>query len=278
MSAAAVTMALTGTLVKYATEGLPAPIVVFFRNIFGLLVLLPWLLPNKAEGIRTTRLPLHGLRCAFGLGAMYCYFQALARLPLAEAVMLNFTSPLFIPLIAWFWLGEPVTRRMACAVGAGLVGVALIMRPGTEIFSVGSVFALVSAVFASASLVTVRKLSDTEPPSRMTFYFALGGAIVTAFPLPWYWTTPTGHQWIPLVATGACATCAQLLLSKGYSLIPAGVAGVFHYLTVPIATFFGWLFWDEALAWQAVAGGVLICAAGIFASLPARAPAVNESV
>jgi drug/metabolite transporter (DMT)-like permease len=53
---------------------------------------------------------------------------------------------------------------------------------------------------------------------------------------------------------------------------------VFHYLTVPIATFFGWLFWDEALAWQAVAGGVLICAAGIFASLPARAPAVNESV
>jgi drug/metabolite transporter (DMT)-like permease len=206
---------------------------------------------------------------------MYCYFQALARLPLAEAVMLNFTSPLFIPLIAWLWLREPITLRMAFAVGAGIAGVALIMRPGSDIFSIGSVYAVVSAVFASASLVTVRKLSSTEPPSRMTFYFALGGAMATALPLPWYWTTPTGHQWIPLVATGACATCAQLLLSKGYSLIPAGVAGVFHYLTVPLATFFGWLFWNEALAWQAALGGVIICGAGIIASLPSRGPAVD---
>jgi drug/metabolite transporter (DMT)-like permease len=272
MCSAAVTMALTGTSVKFATEGLPAPIIVFFRNVFGLLVLLPWLLPKGGVGIGTTRLPLHALRCLFGLGAMYCYFQALARLRLAEAVMLNFTSPLFIPLIARLWLKEPVTRRMVYAVATGLGGVALIMRPGSDLMNIGSVYGIASALFASASLVAVRKLSDTEPPSRTTFYFALGGAIATAFPLPWFWTVPTGAQWIPLIATGACATCAQLLLSKGYALVPAGYAGIYQYLTVPVATLLGWVFWDETLSWPMAFGGALICAAGIIASLPARAP------
>jgi drug/metabolite transporter (DMT)-like permease len=268
MAAAALTMACVGTSVKWATEGLPSTVVVFFRNFFGLLVLAPWILRPGAVSLRTPRWPLHLLRGVFGLGAMYCYFFAIARMHLAEAVMLNFSSPLFIPLIARLWLKEPLTRRVGAAAAVGFAGVALIERPGAGLYSLPAAVALASAVFASAALVAVRKLGSTEPPSRTAFYFTLIGAAATAVPLPAVWVAPQAHQWLPLLATGAFASLAQVLLSKGYALSPAGIAATFHYLTVPAAALLGWVIWGERITWLTAAGGLLICLAGILVSLP----------
>ncbi len=265
MCCAATMMAVTGTSIKWATESLPSTVVVFFRNLLGMLILLPWLLPRDA-GFRTNRLPLHAVRCLLGVGAMYCYFQALKTLPLATAVMLNFTSPLFIPLIARVWLKEPLSPVISIAAVLGLIGVAIIWHPGADFLTAGSVFALASAIFASGSLVTVRKLTSTEPASRVAFFFALGGAIATAIPLPVTWQTPTAHQWIPLLLTGACATASQILLTRGYSMLPAGQASIFQYLTVPLAILFGWAVWGEPLSWSLAAGGALIIASGVLAS------------
>jgi drug/metabolite transporter (DMT)-like permease len=270
MAAAALTMALVGTSVKWATEGLSPFVVVFFRNFFGLLALAPWLLRPGAVSLRTPRWPLHLLRGTFGLGAMYCYFFAISRMNLAEAVMLNFTSPLFIPLIARLWLKEPLTKRVGLASLLGFAGVGLIERPGAGLYTVAAVFALLSAVFASAALVAVRKLGSTEPASRTAFYFTFIGAVATAFPLPMVWALPRAHQWVPLVATGAFASLAQVLLSKGYALSPAGIAATFHYLTVPVAALLGWAIWGESITWMTGLGGLLICSAGILVSLPAR--------
>jgi drug/metabolite transporter (DMT)-like permease len=270
MTGAALMMALLGTSVKWATEGLPAPVVVFFRNLFGLIALLPVLARPGGVDLQTRKLRYHLLRCLFGVSAMYCYFYALSQIKLAEAVMLNFTSPLFIPLIAWLWLREALTRRMMLAALVGFAGVALIKRPGFETVSTGAMVALLSAVFASAALVSVRKLSATEPVTRIVFYFTVGTTVLTALPLPWCWSMPAARQWLPLMTTGVCATIAQFLLSKGYSLAPAGVAATFQYITVPAAALLGWLVWGERLDWFAAGGGVLVVAAGIVASLPAR--------
>jgi drug/metabolite transporter (DMT)-like permease len=120
MVAAALMMAVVGVSVKWATHDLPTPVVVFFRNFFGLTALLPWLIKPGGITLRTERLRLHALRCAFGLCAMFTYFAALSALPLAQAVVLNFTSPLFIPFIARAWLGETLSRRILGGGGAGL--------------------------------------------------------------------------------------------------------------------------------------------------------------
>ena len=277
MSAAALTMALVGTSVKWATGDLPPPVVVFFRNLFGVLVLLPFVLQGSRIDLRTTRLGMHLLRCLLGIGAMYFYFFALSGLPLAEAIVLNFTSPLFIPIIARLWLKERLGSRSVIATVVGFIGAAFVMRPEADHFTKYSLFALISAVFASASLVGVRKLTSTEPAGRVVFYFAFGSSILTAGPLAWSWQTPEPTQWIPLLLTGALASCAQFLLTRGYARAPAAIAAVFHYLTVPTAALLGWLFWGEKLSIHTAIGAVLICAAGIWVSLPAKKPTVDAA-
>lgn len=273
MLAASVVMALVGTSVKWATDGLPAPVVVFFRNFFGLLVLIPWMV-RPGEGritIRTPHLRFHAIRCAFGFCAMNAYFYAISHLHLGSAVALNFTSPLWIPFVAWFWLRERITRRVVIASAVGLAGVWFIRTPESGVWSLAGLFGLLSAIFASGALVGVRRLTLAgEPAGRIVFYFAFGSTLLTALALPWFWRMPTPHQWGALAATGALASLAQFLLSRGFARAPAAIAAVFYYGTVPAAAFFGWLFWGETLTGGFVAGAALICAAGIAASWPDR--------
>ena len=269
MLAASVVMALVGTSVKWATDGLPAPVVVFFRNFFGLAVLIPWLIAPGGITLRTPNLRLHGLRCLFGFCAMNCYFYAISHLHLAGAVALNFTSPLWIPFVALLWLREKITGRVLLASAVGLVGVWFIRTPGSNVVSWPGLAGLLSALFASAALVGVRRLTVAgEPAGRIVFYFALGSTLLTALALPFFWKTPTPHQWLALVLTGALASLAQFLLSRGFARAPAAIAAVFYYGTVPAAAFFGWLFWGETLTPGFALGAGLICAAGIAASWP----------
>jgi drug/metabolite transporter (DMT)-like permease len=271
MLAASVAMALVGTSVKWATDGLPAPVVVFFRNFFGLMVLVPWLIAPGGITFKTPNLRLHGLRCLFGFFAMNFYFYAISHLHLAGAVALNFTSPLWIPFVAWLWLRERLTVRTLIASAIGLAGVWFIRTPGSNVVSWAGLAGLLSAVFASAALVGVRRLTlAQEPAGRIVFYFALGSTFLTALALPWFWKTPTPTQWLALMLTGALASLAQFLLSRGFARAPAAIAAVFYYGTVPAAAFFGWLFWGETLTGGFALGATLICAAGLTASWPER--------
>ncbi len=271
MLAASVVMALVGTSVKWATEGLSSPVVVFFRNFFSLLVLLPWLVRPGGINVRTPHLRLHAVRCVFGFCAMNAYFYAISKMHLGSAVALNFTSPLWIPFVAWFWLREPVARRVLLASLAGLAGVWFIRTPESGVWSLAGLSGLLSAVLASGALVGVRRLTLAgEPTGRIVFYFALGSTLLMAPALPWAWQTPTALQWVALFVTGAVASLAQFLLSRGFARAPAAVAAVFYYGTVPAAAFFGWLFWGERLTAGFLAGALLICGAGIAASWPER--------
>jgi drug/metabolite transporter (DMT)-like permease len=269
MLAASVVMALVGTSVKWATDGLPSPLVVFFRNLFGLIALLPWLAAPGGITLRTANWRIHAVRCVFGFLAMQCYFFAISRLHLGSAVALNFTSPLWIPFVAHVWLREPLTRRVLIASLIGLAGVWAIRTPESGVWSPAGAIGLLSAFFASGALVGVRRLTLAgEPAGRIVFYFALGSTFFTALPVPFFWTMPTGPQWVALAATGALASLAQFLLSRGFARAPAGVAAVAYYATIPAAAFFGWWFWGEPLTRAFAIGAALICVAGVIASLP----------
>lgn len=271
MVAASVAMALVGTSVKWATDGLPSPVVVFFRNFFGLAAIVPWLVKPGGIDVRTRHIKLHAIRCLFGFLAMQCYFFAISRLHLGSAVALNFTSPLWIPFVAYLWLREPLSPRVLAASVVGMIGVWTIRTPESGVWSIAGGIGLLSAFFASAALVGVRRLTLAgEPAGRIVFYFSLGSTLFTALPVPFFWTAPAPHQWIALALTGALASLAQFLLSRGFARAPAGVAAVAYYGTVPAAAFFGWLFWGEPLTRAFAVGATMICAAGIAASWPGR--------
>jgi drug/metabolite transporter (DMT)-like permease len=177
--------AFMGVAVRYSSATLPNEVIVFLRNCFGLLFLSPWLFKSGLKNLATKRLPEQVFRALSGLAAMYCFFYAIAHLQLAEAVLLNFSAPLFIPLIALVWLGETVPARLMFAIITGFVGVCLILKPGMMLLQPAAFIGLASALFAALAMVTIRRLSETEPIIRIVFYFSIVSTLVSAFPLLW---------------------------------------------------------------------------------------------
>jgi len=255
-----------GASIRMVSAEIPNAGVVFFRNLIGISVLLPLLLYRGLSDLRTQVPHLHLLRGLTGLSAMYCFFYAIANMPLAEAMLLKLSAPLFIPLVALFWLGEAVSWRVRWALLSGFAGVTLILRPDFTGLPPAALIALLGGLFAAVAKVSVRRLSRSEPTTRIVFYFALTGTLVSSVPMLFYWQAPSTEAWIWLLAVGLFATLGQLLLTQGLSLAPAARVGAFGFFAVIFGAFYGWLFWNEMLRWTTLAGSLLIIYAGIAAS------------
>ncbi len=263
--AAALMFASMGAAIKVVSVDLPNETIVFFRNLFGLLALAPLLLREGRGNLRTVCFRLHVLRGISGLAAMYCFFYAIAHLHLAEAVLLSYTTPLFAPLIALAWLGEPIPRRLRMAVMVGFAGVIFVLKPGPLSFSSVALIGLASGLFAALALITVRRMSGTEPIVRIVFYFGLISTLVSAVPLVWSWTGVNPRQLGLLLAIGMMATAGQLCMTKAYALAPAARVGPFTYASVIFAAVYGWLFWRQLPDVLSFAGTLLVVSGGALA-------------
>ena len=256
--------AILGALVKVVSSSLNNEMVVFFRNALALFFILPWLWYRRPPGgIRTSRFKFHLLRTLTGLGAMYCFFYAIAHMPLSEAFLLMATAPLFIPLIAYVWMREPVANNVRGAIIIGFIGIAMILKPGFGIFQPVMFVGLGAGVFAALAMVSIRRMSASEPAIRIVFYFTVLSTIISAGPLYWSWITPEPETWWPLILIGLLAAVGQFMLTKGYSFAPAAQVGPFTYGQVVFATFIGWIFWGETLDILTWFGAVLVCVAGV---------------
>ncbi len=258
-----VLFALMGAMIKRVAAELPNEMIVFFRSAIGLLALTPLVIQRGGlPAVRTKRFGGHLWRSLLGMGSMYCYFYAIAHMPLGEAVLLNYSAPLFIPFVAWLMLREHASRRLIGAIALGFFGVALILKPGWSLFTPISLVGLASGVLTAAAMVGVRGLARSEPSWRIVFYFSSICTVFSAVPLLWAWRAPPAHLWLFLLGIGACATVAQLFMTRGYSLAPAGQVGPFTYVTIIFAALFGWGFWSEIPDWASALGAVIVCVAG----------------
>ena len=274
--------ATMGVGIRFVSGELSNAMIVFGRNLVGLLLLAPWLLRHGVGDVKTEVPALHLLRAVAGISAMYCFFYAIARLPLAEAMLLKLTAPIFIPLIAMLWLQERVSALLWVALGIGFAGVVVILEPepGSAWAGVSPValIGLLGGLLAAVAKVTVRRLSRTEPTGRIVFYFALVGVSISAVPLLWDWSTPSADALLLLLAIGAVATLGQLSLTRGLSLAPASRMGAFGYFSVVFGAAYGWLFWGERMTLGVVFGTLLIAAGGLLASRSRRGSPVPRSV
>ncbi len=266
-----------GVGVRLVSVELDNAMIVFGRNLIGLALLLPWLARRGGVGQLTTGVPqLHLLRAGAGVAAMYCFFYAIAAMPLAEAMLLKLTAPIFMPLIAVLWLHERVSPALALALGIGFAGVAVILDPsfsdaGVRV-SPAALVGLLGGVLAALAKVTVRRLARSEPPTRIVFYFALIAATISAVPLLWSWQTPSLPASLGLVAIAVAATLGQLALTRGLSLAPASRMGVFGYSAVVFGAVYGWLLWEESLTLATITGTLFIAGAGLLATRASRPP------
>jgi drug/metabolite transporter (DMT)-like permease len=244
--------------------GLSNEMLVFMRNLMGLFIITPLLLRYGAAELRTSVYPLHLLRALLGVSAMYSFFFVLGKLALADGMLLKMTAPIFMPVIALFWLGERVGRMAILAIPIGFVGVGLVLKPGADMSWVAMV-GVIGGALAAFAKVTVRRLGRSESTTRIVFYFALNATAISALPLAWSWQMPSLQQWLLLALMGAMGTAGQLLLTRGYAVAPAAQVSPFTYFSVVFGAGYGYLFWGEILDWLFVAGALLIAVAGVMA-------------
>lgn len=263
--AAELMFAFMGASIRQVSAELNNAMVVFARNLVGLALLAVLSARPGYRKLRTRVPQLHLLRALAGLGAMYCFFYAIAHMPLASAMLLKLSAPLFIPVVALFWLDEGFTWHVIAALALGFGGVALILLPDFSSLGPVGMIALLGGVLAAVAKVTVRRLCATEPASRTVFYFAAIGTLVSIFPLLWLWQIPTPTQIIWLLVLGAFATAGQLLLTRGMACAPAARLGPFAFFSVVFGAILGWMFWEELLHWPMLAGTLLVLLSAILA-------------
>jgi drug/metabolite transporter (DMT)-like permease len=263
-----------GAAIKLASATLNNEMIVFLRNAVGMSLLLPIVLHYGANATLATRVPhLHLLRASAGVAAMYCFYHALSELGLAEGMLLKMTAPVFIPIIAFLWLREVPGRLLIVAVPVGFAGVLLVLDPRAEINPAALV-----GLLAALAKVTVRRLSRTEPATRVVFYFAVLAMLISSLPLVWAWRTPSLGELGLLILIGTAGTAGQFLLTRGYAAASAAQVAPFTYFSVLFAAGYGYLFWGELLSGQFVGGALLIAAAGVMALRRRRAVAAAASL
>ena len=253
-----------GMLVKTLGTEMPSHQMVFYRNLLAAIIIFPMLV--RKTGLRefkTRRINMHLLRSTSGVLAMFCFFYALANIELANAMLLKLTGPLFIPIIAILWIKEHVSQKTVAGILIGFAGVIVFLNPTGEIQSAALV-GLIGGALAAFAKVTIRKMSDTEPTTRIIFYFALFGALISAAPaLSTELYIPSTRQWGILIALGVVGTCGQFCLTQAYQLAPASQVGPFTYSSLLWASLAGWLVWGEIPSLQTLLGAALIISAGL---------------
>ncbi len=264
LAISALFFALMGVFIREATtHAVNNSMVVFFRNAVGVLFFLPLALTKGLAPLKTAHPWLHLKRSGCGLVAMYCYFYALAHLPLTDAMLFSYAAPVFTPLIAWWWLKEPLTRRMLLATAIGFCGVALVAKPSDAIISGISLIAMLASIMAACAFVSIREMSSTEPAFRIVFWFALISAIASAVPLLWDWQDLEQEAILLLLGAGLMASLGQLTMSQAYSLAPPGQIGPVAYLAIVFAGSIAWLRWNEVPDSSTLIGAALIVSASL---------------
>ena len=257
-------LAVMGALIKHLSQELPTELIVFYRNLFGLLLLLPIILRSGFSQLKTQQLPMHLLRASLGLTAMYGFFYVLGNMPLAEAFLVKLTTPFFMPIVAALWLGESIRRKNLVAIIIGFIGVIFILRPGTESFEPIALIGLGAAALAGSAKVCIRKMGGTENSVTIVFYFGLFSSVLSLIPLLWSWQVPLLHHWPYILLMGLMGTLGQLALTRAYRIANPGQIGPYVYSSVVYGAALGWFIWGEALLMTTLIGSALIIASGLW--------------
>lgn len=246
-----------GAIVKFTSGTASEVQVVFFRNFFALLLMLPFLYKHGFGLLKTKRWYLHLSRALTGIISMYCFFYVLARLPLAQGMLVLLLSPFIVPVIARFWLKERPSRLTLFSILLGFVGVLLALPANYGSAEAVLLVGLLSAVLVAVTKTTIRYMSDTEPAVRIVFYFSLLTALLSAIPVPFYWQPLNNDVWLAFIGMGVLAATGQLAMTRAYAVAPASDIGMWTYSSVIFAGLFGYLFWQEPVS-AAWFGGVLV--------------------
>ncbi len=279
-------LSINDVALKFLSGGYALHQIVLIRALIGVCLLLA-MMPMLGTGfhqIRTRRIGAHGVRVSLILMSNMTFFLGLAAMPLAEAVAIAFVSPLLVTAMSVVVLGEQVGPRRWTAVAVGMVGVIVMIRPGSDVFQPASLLVLFAAFTYAATQIMTRHMRETESAITMNFFVQLGfitlgifmGLTVGAGQFagsadpslaflfrPWIWPAP--GDWPILGVLAVAVTAGGLLITQAYRLAPAATIAPFEYTAMPFAILWGITVFDEWPDATVLTGIALICGAGLYA-------------
>jgi len=264
MLAATLLAACMNAIARHISVSVHPYMVVFFRVLFGLLFIGPFVLRSGFTVFRTKRFGTHLFRASLNVVNMLCFFSAVAITPLAELVALGFTAPVFATLLAVVILHEVVGFRRWTAILVGFMGAMIIVRPGFGEVSQGHILALGSAISWACVMLVVKSLSRTESSITIVAYMTVLMAPVSMVPalFVWQWPTPTELGWLAVmgvVGTGVHFTVAQALREADLSTVLP-----FDFTKLIWISALGYLLFGEVPTIATWVGGAVIFASGIY--------------
>lgn len=254
------TLTLSGmhALVRFVSHDIDPFEIAFFRNLFGFIIFIPWLVRNGLRVLRTDRYGLHLLRGTINACSMSCWFWGLSMTPLAQATALISTMPIFVALGASLYLGEKVGIARWLAVSLGLVGTFVIVRPDQAELGLGFVLIMGSTLFATGSRIFAKELSDTDGAATIVTWVTIVMTPITFIPALFVWTWPDLESLVWLVAIGVLGTTSHVCIIRSYRWLDVSLVEPFLFLRLLWAAAIGFMLFHEIPTFNTWIGGAVI--------------------
>jgi len=260
MVAAMAAFAMMNICIRYVSHEMPTPQIVFLRNVFAVVWLVPWVMFYGVRALHTQRISRHIWRAGVGIVSMELWFYALALMPITDATALSFTSPLWATLLAVIFLGERIGIHRILALCVGFVGALVIIRPSSEMtFGIPVLVVLSSAVLMAVSSILVKSLTGSDPAWRIVFFMSLFMAIFSAPLGIWFWKPLTGAHVVMIIAVAGFGVVAHLLMVSAFSRASLVILIPFDFMRLIFTAILAHVFFQETLGiWTAVGSVVII--------------------
>lgn len=252
--------------VKWLGATYPTAQIMFFRCAVALIPVLIIIVMRGGIGIlRTDQKKMHLLRSLLGISAMGFAFYAFSLMPLAEAVSILHTAPLFMTALSVVLLREAVGIRRWSAIILGFIGMLLVIRPGADMLASGSLYMLVAAFLIGCTTIIIRHLGKIDDPVCITFYFTLTGVVVSIIGVFFQgWQQPPPMDLALFTLVGLFGGMAQYLMTLSYRHLAVGVVAPLKYLTIVFSGSIAYLVWGEVPDLQSVIGIGIIISSGLY--------------
>ncbi len=250
-------------IVRVLTEDIHPFVIVFFRSLFGLLFVAPWIFKNRTILASNYRF-LHLLRAALKLLTLVAFFIAISKAALVDVTTIAFTTPVFVTLGAWMFLGERLTVRRVTAVVFGFIGVFVILQPGQSDLSSALLYAVAGAILAAVIQLILKMMSSKDSTESLVAWNLILTVPIAAIPCYWFWTEPSWAQLSLLAVQGGVGAINMAIITRAMALADASFIAPIDFLRLPIIAVFAFFFFGEVLTLPTVVGAAIIFASTFF--------------
>lgn len=264
MFMATIVLACMHGLIRFLGGDLHPFVIVFYRNFFGLIAILPLIIRAGRSGLRTHRAGIVLLRSVSGLFAMLSWFYSLSKVPTAEATALSFTAAIFSALVAYVLLGEKMRLHRWVAILGGIVGVIVVLQPNTENYNSYMLLVLFSCVFWGLSVTMVKLLTRTDTITSIVAWMSILLTIMSLPPALLYWQWPDFDQFVLLGVMGILATLGHLGMTQALALTDTTAVMSIDFMRLVWAAMIGSFFFADTFDIYTWIGAIIIFSSGLY--------------